>query len=142
MTTTNSDLAAVVAALERNDKFLVTSHEAPDGDALGSLLAAHLALEKLGKDSVMFLGGPSPMPGEYTFLDLPERGLRRERPADSGERGSNQCGTSAPTSRSTGMSEAAAGTPWASASSSGMPKPSASVGNAAQPARCAANATS
>ncbi|TML45577.1 MAG: bifunctional oligoribonuclease/PAP phosphatase NrnA, partial [Actinobacteria bacterium] len=26
------------------------------------------------------------MPGEYTFLDLPERGLRRERPADSGER--------------------------------------------------------
>jgi len=86
VTTTNSDLAAVVAALERNDKFLVTSHEAPDGDALGSLLAAHLALEKLGKDSVMFLGGPSPMPGEYTFLDLPERGLRRERPADSGER--------------------------------------------------------
>ena len=79
MTTTNSDLAAVVAALERNDKFLVTSHEAPDGDALGSLLAAHLALEKLGKDSVMFLGGPSPMPGEYTFLDLPERGLRREK---------------------------------------------------------------
>ena len=86
MATTNPDIAAVAHALEENRRFLVTSHEAPDGDALGSLLAMQLALEQLGKDSVMFLGGPSPLPGEYRFLDLEGRGLQRERPADAGER--------------------------------------------------------
>jgi phosphoesterase RecJ-like protein len=86
VTTTNPDIAAVAAALADNQRFLVTSHEAPDGDALGSLLAMQLALEQLGKDSVTFLGGPSPLPGEYRFLDLSDRGLLRERPADLGER--------------------------------------------------------
>ena len=86
MTTTNPDIAAVAAALADNQRFLVTSHEAPDGDALGSLLAMQLALAQLGKDSVMFLGGSSPLPGEYRFLDLADRGLRRERPPDLGER--------------------------------------------------------
>ncbi len=62
------------------------SHEAPDGDALGSLLAVELALRSLGKDAVMFLGGPAPLPGEYRFLELAERGLRRELPPDTGER--------------------------------------------------------
>jgi bifunctional oligoribonuclease and PAP phosphatase NrnA len=85
-TTTNADIAAVAAALTENTRFLVTSHEAPDGDALGSLLAMQLALEQLGKDSVMFLGGTSPLPREYRFLELPDRGLLRERPADIGER--------------------------------------------------------
>jgi phosphoesterase RecJ-like protein len=84
--TQTSDMQAVVAALRGGDRFLVTSHEAPDGDALGSLLAMHLALEQLGKGSVMFLGGPAPLPGEYRFLELPERGLVRELPADAGER--------------------------------------------------------
>jgi phosphoesterase RecJ-like protein len=85
-TTVDSDMAATVAALEENDRFLVTSHEAPDGDALGSLLATHLALEQLGKDTVMFLGGASPLPGEYRFLELAKRGLLREHPEDLGER--------------------------------------------------------
>ena len=86
MTTKSPDPTAVAAAIADNDRFLVTSHEAPDGDALGSLLAAHLALQQLGKDSVMFLGGPAPLPGEYRFLDLLARGLLRTRPADAGER--------------------------------------------------------
>jgi bifunctional oligoribonuclease and PAP phosphatase NrnA len=81
---TAADLAAVVDALRRHDRFLVTSHENPDGDALGSLLAMHLALRQLGKDSVMYLGGPAPLPGEYRFLALDE--LLRELPADRGER--------------------------------------------------------
>jgi bifunctional oligoribonuclease and PAP phosphatase NrnA len=80
------DMQAVVAALRERDRFLVTSHEAPDGDAFGSLLATELALRQLGKDTVMFLGGPAPLPGEYRFLELAERGLRRERPADAAER--------------------------------------------------------
>ena len=81
-----SDMQAVIAALRENDRFVVTSHEAPDGDALGSLLATGLALRALGKDAVMFLGGPAPLPGEYRFLELESRGLVRERPADFGER--------------------------------------------------------
>jgi phosphoesterase RecJ-like protein len=81
-----SDMQAVAAALRDNERFVVTSHEAPDGDALGSLLGMGLALRELGKDVVMFLGGPAPLPGEYRFLDLEERGLQRERPADLGQR--------------------------------------------------------
>src|SRR4029450_11349853 len=86
MTTTTDDLAAIAAALSEGDRFLVTSHEAPDGDALGSLLAMQLALLQLGKDTLMFLGGPSPLPGEYRFLELSDRDLRRERPPDVAER--------------------------------------------------------
>ena len=81
-----ADTQAVVAALRDNDRFVVTSHEAPDGDALGSLLGMGLALEQLGKDVVMFLGGEAPLPGEYRFLELEARGLSRERPADFGDR--------------------------------------------------------
>ena len=70
----------------RGDRFVVTSHDNPDGDALGSLLATHLALVELGKDSVMVLGGPQPLAGEYAFLRLGEHGLLREAPEDVGER--------------------------------------------------------
>jgi bifunctional oligoribonuclease and PAP phosphatase NrnA len=82
----SADMQAVAAALRANERFVVTSHEAPDGDALGSLLAMGLALQELGKDVVMFLGGPAPLPGEYRFLDLEARGLRRTRPDDMAER--------------------------------------------------------
>ena len=41
----------VVAALRQAERLLLTTHENPDGDALGSLLAMHLILEQLGKDS-------------------------------------------------------------------------------------------
>jgi phosphoesterase RecJ-like protein len=81
-----TEIGAVVAALADNERFLVTSHENPDGDALGSLLAMHLALTALGKDSVMVMAGPAPLPGEYRFLALPERGLLRGVPADHTER--------------------------------------------------------
>jgi len=81
-----ADMNAVVAALRDNDRFVVTSHEAPDGDALGSMLAMGLALRQLGKDAVMFLGGPAPFPGEYRFLELEQTGLQRTRPEDISDR--------------------------------------------------------
>jgi phosphoesterase RecJ-like protein len=84
--TSMTDMQAVVDALAAGDRFLVTSHENPDGDALGSLLAMHLALRSLGKDSVMVLVGESPLPGEYAFLDLDGHGLLRAVPADAAER--------------------------------------------------------
>jgi bifunctional oligoribonuclease and PAP phosphatase NrnA len=80
--TQTTDMDAVIEVLESHDRFLVTSHENPDGDALGSLLAMHLALTELGKDSVMVLAGAAPLPGEYGFLEVAERGLLREAPAD------------------------------------------------------------
>jgi phosphoesterase RecJ-like protein len=78
--------SAVVAALRDHDRFVVTSHDNPDGDAIGSLLALHLALESLGKGSVMVMGGATPLPEEYGFLGLEEHGLRREAPPDATER--------------------------------------------------------
>jgi phosphoesterase RecJ-like protein len=81
---TTADLQAVAEALRANDRFLVTTHENPDGDALGSLLSTTLALRQLGKDVVMYLYGESPLPGEYSFMELED--LRRSLPDDSGDR--------------------------------------------------------
>ena len=44
-----------IEELRRSGKLLLTTHENPDGDALGSLLATHWILEQLGKDSLMFM---------------------------------------------------------------------------------------
>ena len=79
-----NDLAAVAEALRAHDRFLLTTHENPDGDALGSLLAAKLGLDQLGKDTVMVLHGDAPLPGEYAFMALDE--LRRRWPDDAAER--------------------------------------------------------
>jgi bifunctional oligoribonuclease and PAP phosphatase NrnA len=79
-----NDLAAVVEALRSHDRFLLTTHENPDGDALGSLLATKLALAQLGKDPVMALCGDAPLPGEYSFMELED--LRRRWPDDVADR--------------------------------------------------------
>jgi bifunctional oligoribonuclease and PAP phosphatase NrnA len=84
MTQTSNDLQAVVAALREGERFLVVTHENPDGDALGSLVAMTLALRQLGKDVVMFLAGQAPVPREYAFMQLDE--LLREVPADIADR--------------------------------------------------------
>jgi phosphoesterase RecJ-like protein len=84
MTTTMTDFAAVLDALRSNERFLVVTHENPDGDALGSMLGATLGLRSLGKDVVMYLAGDAPLPGEFGFLPLGE--LRRELPDDLEER--------------------------------------------------------
>jgi phosphoesterase RecJ-like protein len=83
-TQTTSDLQAVADAFRSNDRFLLVTHENPDGDALGSLLATKLALDQLGKDSVMYLYGDAPLPKEYGFMEL--SGIRREPPPDAAER--------------------------------------------------------
>jgi len=48
------------------------------------MLAMSIALGDLGKDTVMYLSGDAPTPGEYRFLDLSS--LRRELPDDTEER--------------------------------------------------------
>jgi phosphoesterase RecJ-like protein len=84
MTQTSSDLQAIAAALREHDRFLVVTHENPDGDALGSLLATTVALRQLGKDVLMFLSGGAPLPREYVFMQLD--GLLRELPDDTEDR--------------------------------------------------------
>jgi phosphoesterase RecJ-like protein len=82
--TTNPELGAVADAIRSNDRFLVTTHENPDGDALGSLLAAKLGLEALGKDVVTYLSGETPLPREYSWMPLDN--LRRSLPDDAADR--------------------------------------------------------
>jgi phosphoesterase RecJ-like protein len=82
--TQTTELKAIADVLREHDRFVVVTHENPDGDALGSLLAATLALRHLGKDAVMYLPGTTPLPAEYDFMPLDD--LVREAPADAAER--------------------------------------------------------
>ena len=78
-------LDAIVEDLQQADKLLVTTHENPDGDALGSLLAFDEMMRALGKDSVMFMSASNfPLPHEYQHLPLGR--VQNEPPADMGER--------------------------------------------------------
>jgi phosphoesterase RecJ-like protein len=74
-----------LATLRDNDKFLLTTHERPDGDAVGSLAAMQQVLTALGKDAVAFLTADEfPLPYEYRFIHL--EGLVTEPPDDLSER--------------------------------------------------------
>ena len=75
----------VLAELRQAEKLLLTTHENPDGDALGSLLAMHWALEQLGKDSLMFMSPDEfPLPWEYRGWTF--NGIVGAPPADVAER--------------------------------------------------------
>jgi len=75
----------VVSELRAADKLLLTTHENPDGDALGSLLAMDAILKQLGKDSCMFMSPDEfPLPWEYRGLEF--EGLLGAPPDDVGER--------------------------------------------------------
>ena len=78
------ELVKIASAVKAHDRFLVTTHENPDGDALGSLVATKLALEQLRKDAAIYLAGETPLPREYGFMALAE--LVREPPGDTAER--------------------------------------------------------
>jgi phosphoesterase RecJ-like protein len=79
------ELDAVVEEVRVAQKFLLTTHENPDGDALGSLLGMHELLKQLGKDSCMFLATEEfPLPWEYRKMPLAE--VSHEPPDDFAER--------------------------------------------------------
>jgi len=75
----------VLAHLREDTSFVLATHENPDGDALGSLVAMQGLLTSLGKRSEMFIA-PSdlPLPREYRMFPLD--GLISEPPADVPER--------------------------------------------------------
>jgi phosphoesterase RecJ-like protein len=75
----------VVDELRLGEKFLLTTHENPDGDALGSLVAMHEILGLMGKDNIMFMSADEfPLPYEYRSLPLDD--VSHVLPEDAEER--------------------------------------------------------
>ncbi len=71
----------VLEELTAAEKLVVITHENPDGDALGSLIAMQEILTALGKDCAMFIDASEfPLPHEYRFFPLP--GLVNTPPED------------------------------------------------------------
>lgn len=56
----------IMERIKQANSISIISHERPDGDAIGSLLAMGLAIERLGKDVNMF--SPNGLPKIYDFL--------------------------------------------------------------------------
>jgi phosphoesterase RecJ-like protein len=80
-----SDRDRVLTELRAADKFVVVTHENPDGDALGSLIAMQGILTAIGKDCVMFVAASDlPLPQEYTWFDVDR--LVSEPPDDAADR--------------------------------------------------------
>src|SRR5947209_8786997 len=76
---------AVLTELRAAQRTIVITHENPDGDALGSLIAMQEILTTLGKDSLMFVDHEEfPLPPEYRSLALP--GLVSDPPQDLTDR--------------------------------------------------------
>jgi bifunctional oligoribonuclease and PAP phosphatase NrnA len=75
----------VLEEIRSADRFILVTHENPDGDALGSLVAMQEILRALDKDSVMFMAAEEfPLPYEYRFFVLD--GLVSVVPDDVAER--------------------------------------------------------
>jgi phosphoesterase RecJ-like protein len=71
----------VLREIAAGERFVIVSHERPDGDALGSLVAMQGVLRALGKDSVIVIPPEDfPLPHEYRFFALD--GLATDAPAD------------------------------------------------------------
>src|SRR4051812_35357876 len=82
------DWAPLADLIETHDRFLVTTHVRPDGDALGSEVGMAGLLRQKGKD--VRVGNASPTPPRYDFLD-PEATLfehfgSRVQPAELSDR--------------------------------------------------------
>ncbi len=61
----------IIQHLKKSNHVLLASHTNPDGDAIGSLLAIGISLERLNKK--IFLFNESPIPAVYRFLPFIER---------------------------------------------------------------------
>jgi phosphoesterase RecJ-like protein len=80
-----SSRETVLDELRGADKLIVVTHENPDGDALGSLLAMRQILRALGKDAEAYIDSRElPLPDEYRFLALDD--ALHDPPGDLAER--------------------------------------------------------
>ena len=82
------DWTPLADLIETHDRFLVTTHVRPDGDALGSEVGMAGLLRQKGKD--VRVVNASPTPPRYDFLDLNgnvfEHFAHRVQPADLADR--------------------------------------------------------
>ena len=76
-----ADPRDVAERLQGEEQVLGVTHEAPDGDALGSLVALLLMCERLGVPSAGYVPGGAAFPEEYTFLPGLATVLRGTAPA-------------------------------------------------------------
>lgn len=60
----------VIRFLNEKEKFILTAHETPDGDALGAEYALFRALQQMGKKVLIFNADPAPK--KYTFFEPEE----------------------------------------------------------------------
>jgi bifunctional oligoribonuclease and PAP phosphatase NrnA len=75
----------VLERIRGDSRFVLATHENPDGDALGSLVAMQGLLVALDKDSTMFIAPEEfPLPYEYRFFALED--LIQAPPSDIAER--------------------------------------------------------
>lgn len=81
---TEATLDQVVAAIHGRERFVITSHARPDGDAIGSQMAMALALRAMGKQVRVVDADPAPPPmRELPGMDLIEVAPRVDDPADA-----------------------------------------------------------
>ena len=130
-----TDVALTLSELRSAQRPIVVTHENPDGDALGSLIAMHGILVAIGKDCQMFIDRRDlPLPQEYAFLPLEDLicepppdfrrahdrvpGLRQPRP-QPGPRSSARPASASSTSTTTTTTRASG------PSTSSMPAPRA-----------------
>ena len=77
-------LQPVADLLRTHPRVALACHEAPDGDALGSLLGLGAALADGGWDVALWAPGDAPLPEDYAWLGYD--GVERSAPADLGAR--------------------------------------------------------
>ena len=80
-----TELDQLLEELRTAEKLLLTTHENPDGDALGSLVAMHGVLTQLGKDALMYMS-PDEFPLPIEYRDMKFEGLLGAPPDDIAER--------------------------------------------------------
>ncbi|MBJ6726748.1 DHH family phosphoesterase [Geomesophilobacter sediminis] len=66
-------LSEIRTVIDRHTTFLVTTHEGPDGDAVGSSLALAHYLKSLGKDASVYICDP--VPDAYAWLPMADQVL-------------------------------------------------------------------
>jgi phosphoesterase RecJ-like protein len=77
---TERQVAAIARTIAEGQRFLITSHRDPDGDAIGCMVATLIVLDRLGKDALAY--NPDPVPQRYRFLHGTDR-LTRALPNQS-----------------------------------------------------------
>jgi phosphoesterase RecJ-like protein len=63
-----SDFQPIIDFIARHDRFIITAHETPDGDAIGSECAMARALVQLGRTVLVLNADPTPR--KFRFVDV------------------------------------------------------------------------